>query len=478
MGRAGCNDDNPTFGALRSVFQALQAALPPDCVDAQHVRGHAGDPWNEMVDFLAKSEAAPGDSYADVFFGFLWAQLLQRYEEQLVAHDVIDMIPAYDLPNLFDQAEPPHERALIGQRMQCTLEPGAGSSADRDLAIGTDGALPFQQAFGPQRHDVRFADFDQHNLRLFEDLYLALLDITSDDDLEKVIRTEICKHPVSWTVCQRNDSHRNQFYWDALAACVKGKCVMDIGSGSGLLALMAAKLGAEKVVAIEASRDMVDLARLNAEKNGQADRLQIIHGLSSKVHANCKADVIVSETLGALMLGEGMLDYMADARQRLGKADCQVVPRGGAQFAQLISSVSLAMVSSVQKQCSLGFDLSAIGCLQDTGKIFFSKQCRPQVEKWGFRLNSLPDLQGMSERISIFEADFQNGDRRDIPAIQHFKLRALRTGVIHAVVSSWEVWSDAAKKHKITTHPEDTKDQPWGFARDFDAANAKGGTGT
>ena len=58
MGRAGCNDDNPTFGALRSVFQALQAALPPDCVDAQHVRGHAGDPWNEMVDFLAKSEAA------------------------------------------------------------------------------------------------------------------------------------------------------------------------------------------------------------------------------------------------------------------------------------------------------------------------------------------------------------------------------------------------------------------------------------
>ena len=37
MWRAGCNDDNPTFGALRSVFQALQAVLPPDCVDAQHV---------------------------------------------------------------------------------------------------------------------------------------------------------------------------------------------------------------------------------------------------------------------------------------------------------------------------------------------------------------------------------------------------------------------------------------------------------
>eukprot|EP00913_Durusdinium_trenchii_P031282 g29289.t1 len=166
------------------------------------------------------------------------------------------------------------------------------------------------------------------------------------------------------------------------------------------------------------------------------------------------------------------------------QADCLVVPRGGAQFAQLVASESLAMVSSVQTQCSLGFDLSAIGCLQDTGKIFFSKQ-------WGFRLNTLNDLVGMSERICIFEADFQNGDRRDIPAIQNFKLRATRPGVIHAVMASWEVWSDEAKTHKITTHPElgtseDTKDQPWGFARDmqwgqglqliedFDAANRAG----
>eukprot|EP00913_Durusdinium_trenchii_P001935 g1789.t1 len=71
----------------------------------------------------------------------------------------------------------------------------------------------------------------------------------------------------------RNDSHRNQFYWDALGRCVKDKCVVDIGSGSGLLALMALKLGARKVIAIEASQDMVDLARLNAERNG-AERLQ------------------------------------------------------------------------------------------------------------------------------------------------------------------------------------------------------------
>ena len=47
--------DEPLMFDIGCVFQALQAALPPDCLDAQHVRGHAGDPWNEMADFLAKS---------------------------------------------------------------------------------------------------------------------------------------------------------------------------------------------------------------------------------------------------------------------------------------------------------------------------------------------------------------------------------------------------------------------------------------
>ncbi|CAE7533600.1 PRMT7, partial [Symbiodinium necroappetens] len=72
-----------------------------------------------------------------------------------------------------------------------------------------------------------------------------------------------------WHFAMLNDSHRNQFYWDALAAVVQGKRVIDIGSGSGLLSLMAAKLGASSVVAVEASQDMAELARLNAERNGQ-----------------------------------------------------------------------------------------------------------------------------------------------------------------------------------------------------------------
>eukprot|EP00439_Symbiodinium_sp_Y106_P023571 s4721_g2.t2 len=148
-----------------------------------------------------------------------------------------------------------------------------------------------------------------------------------------------------------------------------------------------------------------------------------------------------------------MLDYIADARLRLAQPGAIVVPAGGAQFA--------ALVSSVQPECSQGFDLSAIGSLQDTGKIFFTKQ-------WGFRLNTLPDLVQMSDRVCIFEVDFQNGDRRSVPPQKTFKIRAKRSGIVHAVVSSWEVWSPMAEwQQAAKCSNEDTFNTPWGFARDM-----------
>merc|ERR1712190_582602 len=155
-----------------------------------------------------------------------------------------------------------------------------------------------------------------------------------------------------------------------------------------------------------------------------------------------------------------MLDYLADARRRLAHPGVRVIPAGGAQYAMLVSSATLAMVSSVQPECSHGFDLSAIGSLQDTGNLFFTKQ-------WGFRLNSIRDLQEMSERVQILEVDFTATERKDISGLKTFRLKALHDGVVHAVVASWEVWGDKDHVHRISTHHEDTRDEPWGFARDM-----------
>ena len=59
-GRAGFNSYHPTIAVLRGLFQALQTSIGEDAIIVDHVMGHAGDIWNELVDFLAKTEASHG----------------------------------------------------------------------------------------------------------------------------------------------------------------------------------------------------------------------------------------------------------------------------------------------------------------------------------------------------------------------------------------------------------------------------------
>ena len=59
-GCTSCHDNHPTFVLLRNVFQTLSAGLTDDGLIVEHVAGHAGDAWNELADYLAKTEAAQG----------------------------------------------------------------------------------------------------------------------------------------------------------------------------------------------------------------------------------------------------------------------------------------------------------------------------------------------------------------------------------------------------------------------------------
>ena len=63
-GEAGFATLHCTHVALRGVFQALTAGLGDEAIEVTHVRGHAGDIWNELVDHVAKFEAAHGHHLA------------------------------------------------------------------------------------------------------------------------------------------------------------------------------------------------------------------------------------------------------------------------------------------------------------------------------------------------------------------------------------------------------------------------------
>jgi protein arginine N-methyltransferase 1 len=114
------------------------------------------------------------------------------------------------------------------------------------------------------------------------------------------------------------DHVRTGAYFDAItnplnAPCFAGKVVLDVGAGSGILALFAARAGARKVYAVEAT-PMARHARALVEANGFGDVVEVIQGTVESVTLPEKVDVIVSEWMGYLLVRESMLDSVLAAR--------------------------------------------------------------------------------------------------------------------------------------------------------------------
>ena len=105
----------------------------------------------------------------------------------------------------------------------------------------------------------------------------------------------------------------------------KGKVVVDVGTGSGVLAFFAARAGARHVYALEASGAAVHARRL-MEANGLGDRITVLQSRVEDAVLPEQADVIVSEPMGFMLIHERMLESFIAARQRFLK------PEGGKMF--------------------------------------------------------------------------------------------------------------------------------------------------
>jgi type I protein arginine methyltransferase len=122
------------------------------------------------------------------------------------------------------------------------------------------------------------------------------------------------------------DEPRTASFRRAIGEVVRaGDVVVDLGTGTGILAMFAARAGAERVYAIEQGPVGL-LARELIAANGLADRVTVVPGISYDVSLPERADVLISETLWNFGLGEGMLGFVADARERFLKPGATIIP--------------------------------------------------------------------------------------------------------------------------------------------------------
>ncbi len=113
------------------------------------------------------------------------------------------------------------------------------------------------------------------------------------------------------------DAVRMDAYAEALRRAVKpDSVVLDLGCGPGLFALLACKLGARRVYAVEPD-NAINIAREAAVANGFADRIEFFQSLSTEITLREPATIIISDLRGVLPWFQQHIPTIIDARERL-----------------------------------------------------------------------------------------------------------------------------------------------------------------
>ncbi|RHY83628.1 hypothetical protein DYB26_000079 [Aphanomyces astaci] len=145
-----------------------------------------------------------------------------------------------------------------------------------------------------------------------------------------------------------------------------GKVVLDVGTGSGILAYFAIKAGAKRVYAVELSA-MAECARKLMNHNGMANKVVVIKGKMEDVELPEKVDIVISEPMGFFLVHERMLETYVLGRSKWMKPGGLMFPSTGTMFVcpftdDSIYQEQMAKVAFWRQQDFYGLDLN---CLVD-----------------------------------------------------------------------------------------------------------------
>ena len=217
----------------------------------------------------------------------------------------------------------------------------------------------------------------------------------------------------------RTESYRDAIYRNAYM--FKGKTVLDVGCGTGILSMFCAKAGAKKVIGIDCS-SIANQAREIVKENGYADVITIIQGkiedLKELPDGIKSVDIIVSEWMGYFLLYESMLQTVLYARDRFGnKSGVKLLPDTAT-----MGVVGITDHEYVQSRFDVWKDVQGI----DFGHFRRLQLVEPIVD-------TCAPAQCCTSAAELFHFRLNDVKEEDLDWSSDFKLTANKNEIVHAL---------------------------------------------
>ena len=201
--------------------------------------------------------------------------------------------------------------------------------------------------------------------------------------------------------------------------------VLDIGSGSGLLAMMAARAGAARVTSLEMVPALAAAARHITRENGYGRRVTILGQKSTDLNEqdlHGRADLLVCEIVDDQLLGEGVLSTVQDARRRLLRPNAQIIPSGAVVY-----------VLAVEMRAP-----SRSGLQLDDANLFACDQAMCPRAHTGVKLQELAphDYRALADPLPIFSFDWATAPVESLcdARVSEHELLLTRGGTLNALL--------------------------------------------